>query len=84
MNDKYFVLLISHKFGNTVSVHRTRKGARNELYQYVKDNWAELSQLTTAKLPRNKSTAISYYFETRMELGPDIESYEISHVKLLP
>lgn len=71
-----FVLVISHKHGEDVSVHRTNEGAMEELYQFVQEWWESRME---GPLPSDKADAISAYF-TEMSDGCGEENYSTRRV----
>lgn len=55
-----YVLLITHRFGTDVTVHTTRRAARDDLHAYVQEEWErELG----GTMPVDPDEAIARYFE---------------------
>ncbi len=62
-----FVLTIDNDSGLTSSLHRSREGATQALYTYVKDNWtgtvlAQLGPLPKVSAPQDVDLTIETYF----------------------
>lgn len=68
-----YVLVISHRHGDNVTVHTTEEGAHGELAAYCDERWNSWEHPTTATKPEDNQELIDGYFET---VSGD-ESYEI-------
>lgn len=58
-----FILVIETKYGTDATAHATEEGARQELYEFVSDNWGEFQIEDHGELASlDRNAAIEAYF----------------------
>lgn len=60
-----YVLIIDNDSGLTSSIHRTKAGATDALFAYVKDNWdvKTMGEMPKISAPQDQDVAIDIYFK---------------------
>lgn len=66
---KVWLLITTSRHGDSATVHSTKEGAWNTLYEYVKEEWdAEVNSRWSSgkdkKVPKDKNKAVTRYFDT--------------------
>jgi hypothetical protein len=72
--ESVWVLVISHRHGNDITVHRTKEEADGALYLYCVQWWDEYmvnANGSVKKMPKNPDVVVERYFE-----AAEGESYE--------
>ena len=71
-----WVLHISHKYGNNLSAHKTKRGARKTLLDYTTKWWSQFCD--DAPQPKRDDDKIALYFEN----ASGYECYELTELTL--
>ena len=64
-SETYFVLITEHSDDLTATIHRSRKGAKDALFEYVKGYWTK--EVGDEPVPEDRAEAIRRYFEVSEE-----------------
>lgn len=78
--DRVIVLLIDHRHGTDVSLHRTQKGAHKALVEYVRDEWK--NEQLEESMPKDEEEMIEQYFQIMREQRDAGESYDIRKLEV--
>jgi len=70
-----YVLTLAGRHGNDVSVHRTEKGVREAVYEYVAESWSDW--FGEELIPADIEEAIDKYYDTSLD-----EDYSVDIVGL--
>ena len=71
----YIVLITEHSDDITATIHRSREGAENALFEYVKEYWTQ--EVCDEPMPDDRAEAIRLYFEVSEEGYKIIEDVTI-------
>ena len=74
-DETYTVLITEHSDDITATIHRSREGAENTLFEYVKTYWTK--EVGDESMPADRAEAIRRYFEVSEEGYKIIEDVTI-------
>ena len=74
-DETYTVLITEHSDDITATIHRSREGAEDALFEYVKEYW--MQEVGDEPMPDDRAEAIRLYFEVSEEGYKIIEDVTI-------